>query len=167
MKALIVSVAAAQSMPAQHEHGTPDLVQVKQPAGPPGLTADEVALTAILTNLIIPRSDTPGAADAGVPLILDAVAGKNSAFQRQWKAGLQWLNKGRDFRALTEEQQVAILQKASAEPSSVGGKFFQLAKDSTIDAYYSTRIGLMTELGWHGNTFLTEFKGCTHPEHQV
>jgi hypothetical protein len=126
-----------------------------------------VALTAVFTNLIIPRSDTPGAADVGVPLILDSVAGKSPAFQKQWKAGLQWLNQGRDFRSLPEQQQVEILKAASTEPSSAGGKFFQLAKDVTIDAYYSTREGLTAELGWHGNTFLKEFKGCTHPEHQV
>ena len=42
----------------------------------------------------------------------------------------------------------------------------RLLKGATVDAYYSTREGLNTELGWNGNTFLTEFKGCTHKEHQ-
>jgi hypothetical protein len=41
-----------------------------------------------------------------------------------------------------------------------------MMKDMTIDRYYSSREGLSQELGWHGNTYLTEFKGCTHPEHQ-
>jgi hypothetical protein len=77
------------------------------------------------------------------------------------------LNEGRNFLSLTPDQQVAILTPVSVETSSPGGKFFKLAKDVTIDAYYSTREGLLTELGWHGNTFLKEFKGCTHPEHQV
>ena len=167
LKALIVAAAASQAVYAQHEHGAPDLVQVKKAAKPVAFSADEFALTAVLVDLIIPRSDTPGASDAGVPLILDAVATKNAAFKKQWLAGLQWLNEGRTFRTLTQEQQVAILTPVSIESSSAGGKFFKLAKDSTIDAYYSTREGLVAELGWHGNTFLKEFKGCTHPEHQV
>ena len=162
-----MAVAAAQSAFGQHEHGAADLVQVKKPAAPIAFSADELALTAILTDLIIPRSDTPGASDAGVPLILDAVAVKNAEFKKQWLAGLRWLNKDRDFRSLSQQEQVAILTPVSMETSSTGGKFFKLAKDVTIDAYYSTREGLLTELGWHGNTFLKEFKGCTHPEHQV
>lgn len=159
LKALIVAAAAAHSAQAQHEHGTTTIGEVKKPEKPAAFTGEQFALTAVLTDLIIPRSDTPGASDAGVPLILDAVAAKNAAFKKQWLAGLQWLNQGRDFTLLTHDQQVAIL--------TPGGKFFKLAKDATIDAYYSTREGLMTELGWNANTFLTEFKGCTHPEHQA
>jgi hypothetical protein len=41
-----------------------------------------------------------------------------------------------------------------------------LIKDLTIDGYYSSLEGLVGELGWKGNTYLPEFKGCTHPEHQ-
>jgi hypothetical protein len=167
LKALIVAAAASQAAFAQHEHGPADLVQVKKPAKPLAFSADELALTAVLTDLIIPRSDTPGASDAGVPMILDAVAAKDAVFKKQWLAGLRWLNEGRNFTSLSQEQQVAILTRASVETSSPGGKFFKLAKNATIDAYYSTREGLITELGWHGNTFLKEFKGCTHPEHQA
>ena len=39
--------------------------------------------------------------------------------------------------------------------------------DSTIDHYYATREGLQQELGWNANTYLTEFKGCTHEEHKA
>ena len=166
-KTLIVAAAASRAVYAQHEHGAADLVQLNKAAKPVAFTAEELALTAVLVDLIIPRSDTPGAWDAGVPLILDAVAAKNAAFKKQWLGGLRWLNDGRDFRSLTPEQQIAILTSVSLETASAGGKFFKLAKDSTIDAYYSTREGLVAELGWHGNTFLNEFKGCTHPEHQV
>ena len=41
-----------------------------------------------------------------------------------------------------------------------------MMKGLTVDGYYTSQAGLTQELGWHGNTFLTEFKGCTHPEHQ-
>jgi hypothetical protein len=54
----------------------------------------------------------------------------------------------------------------SLEADSSLGKFFAMAKDMTIDAYYKTEAGLRTELGWHGNTYLPSFPGCTHPEHK-
>jgi hypothetical protein len=55
----------------------------------------------------------------------------------------------------------------SLQPDSPSGKFFAMVKDMTVDAYYKTEAGLKTELGWHGNTFLPEFVGCDHPEHQA
>ncbi len=42
---------------------------------------------------------------------------------------------------------------------------FKLLKDMTVDYYYSTEAGLVTELGYKGNTYLSDFPGCTHPEH--
>jgi len=47
-----------------------------------------------------------------------------------------------------------------------GPQFFAVLKGAAVDAYYSTREGLNMELGWNANTFLPEFKGCTHKEHQ-
>ena len=62
---------------------------------------------------------------------------------------------------------IYLRQSAGNAPESDAGRFFRLLKDLTIDGYYSSRAGLVEELGWHGNTFLSEFKGCTHPEHQL
>jgi hypothetical protein len=73
---------------------------------------------------------------------------------------------GQEFVALTEQQQIAVLTPMSLEADSSLGKFFAMAKDMTIDAYYKTEAGLRTELGWHGNTYLPSFPGCTHPEHK-
>jgi hypothetical protein len=67
---------------------------------------------------------------------------------------------------LTPQQQIAVLTPLSLDSGSSLGKFFKMVKDMTVDAYYKTEAGLKTELGWHGNTYLPEFKGCTHPEHQ-
>jgi hypothetical protein len=38
-------------------------------------------------------------------------------------------------------------------------------KELTIEGYYRSEAGMFEELGFAGNTFLTEFDGCTHPEH--
>jgi hypothetical protein len=43
-------------------------------------------------------------------------------------------------------------------------KFFRLFKNLTADGYYTSRVGLVDELGYKGNTALAEFPSCTVPE---
>ena len=87
------------------------------------------------------------------------------------RAGISDLNAlasdsyGKEFTALSEEQQIALLTPLSLDPDSPLGRFFALVKDMTIDAHYKTEAGLKTKLGWHGNTYLASFPGCDHPEH--
>ncbi len=130
------------------------------------LTAAELAGLAALADAIIPRTDTPGAADAGVPAVIDRRLAANPQLAERFRAGMQALDTDAQsrfhtaFAALTSAQQVELLTPRQQDP------FFRMVKDMTIDGYYSSQPGLSQELGWHGNTFLTEFKGCTHPEHQ-
>ena len=44
-------------------------------------------------------------------------------------------------------------------------RFFRLMKNLTADGYYTSRVGLIDELGYTGNTFLPSFPTCTVPEH--
>ena len=43
-------------------------------------------------------------------------------------------------------------------------RFFRLIKNLTADGYYTSRAGLIDELGYRGNTFLASFPQCTVPE---
>jgi hypothetical protein len=128
----------------------------------------ELETVGVLTDLIIPRTETAGASDAGVHRIIDSIVSKSGPLAKSWREGLAWADaearrEGSEaFAKLAPAKQIAVLQRAE----KAGTAFFMLLKDSTIDAYYSTREGLVTELGWNANTFLREFKGCTHPEHQ-
>jgi hypothetical protein len=47
-----------------------------------------------------------------------------------------------------------------------GFAFYQRVKEMTVEGFYTSKIGLVDVLGYRGRTFLTEFPGCTHPEHQ-
>ena len=153
-----------------HMHTGP-AVTVPLPSEPTFFQPAEFKTLEELTERIIPRSDTPGAKDAGVPLLIDKALIAAPAKAPPFRAGLADLNAlansnfGNDFAALSEEQQIAVLTPISLELDTPLGKFFTLAKNMTIDAYYKTEAGLKTELGWHGNTFLTSFPGCDHPEH--
>jgi gluconate 2-dehydrogenase subunit 3-like protein len=119
-----------------------------------------------LVDLIIPRTDTPGAIDAHVPFRIDKQVGATPKLQEQFRQGLDHLSAeaqkrgGTDFLSLTEDQQIKILQDMSE-----GGEFFTTAKNLTIEWYYRSEQGLVQELGYKGNTFRPSFPGCTHPEH--
>ena len=133
---------------------------------PPFLTALELASLKALVDAIIPRTDTPGASDAGVPATIDLRLAASPQLAERFRGGMKALEAnahsrfGAAFSALTPQQQVELL-KAREE-----GPFFRMVKDMTVEGYYASKEGLAQELGWHGNTFLPEFKGCTHPEHQ-
>jgi hypothetical protein len=135
-------------------------------AEPAFLSVPELAFLAAFADAIIPRTDTPGASDAGVPATIDRRLGANPQLAERFRDGRKALDEaaqaqfGGAFAALTGAQQTALLEPRQDDA------FFRLMKGMTVDAYYTSREGLAGELGWHGNTFLPEFKGCTHPEHQ-
>jgi hypothetical protein len=140
---LLRTIVAATALPAaaQHEHPdttAPAAYTVKV------LSPDEMKKVAQLVDLIIPRTDTPGAVDAHVPEFIDRKLSLDPVLKERFLAGLG----------------------AFDGPLNEQNPFCKLLKDLTIDGYYTSKEGLTQELGWHGNTFLTEFKGCTHPEHQ-
>jgi gluconate 2-dehydrogenase gamma chain len=43
-------------------------------------------------------------------------------------------------------------------------RFFRLVKNLTADGYYTSRVGLLEELGYAGNTALARFPACSVPE---
>jgi hypothetical protein len=167
---LLKTAAAAVALPAaraQHQHADAGLVQLAKPYKPKVLKPAQMEWVAKLVDLIIPRSETPGASDAGVPAYIDRTLSRNARTKTRFLEGMTQLDAaaqqkyGAPFPALSVERQTEMLTSISSE------KFFKLAKDLTVDGYYTSKPGLTIELGWNANTFLSEFKGCTHPEHQA
>jgi hypothetical protein len=76
---------------------------------------------------------------------------------------------------LLEGQQVEILkalhEDAERERDGKRGKvsddagFFQSIKNLTADGYYTSRVGLLQELGYNGNAVLSAFREFAIPEH--
>ena len=123
---------------------------------------DFKTLTA-LVELIIPTTDTPGAAAAGADRYIDEEAVMRPEARNALQAGLGLLHEA-GFEAMDERARARLLTEWS-EAGGEKGAFFKTLKDMTIDGYYSSEIGLVHELGYKGNTFLAEFPGCRHPEH--
>lgn len=160
-KTLQTLAATAVALPilGQHQHEASTTGKLP-PYQAKIFSADDLALMAALTGIIIPATDTPGAAEAGVPLLIDGSASRNEGLAQAWKNALAW------FRTQGSDH-AATIARIAKEQGTEGARVFKLLKDTTIDHYYATQIGLQKELGWNANTYLAEFKGCTHPEHQA
>ncbi|HKQ73468.1 MAG TPA: gluconate 2-dehydrogenase subunit 3 family protein [Blastocatellia bacterium] len=139
--------------------------------------ADQMALIATISELIIPTDDhSPGAIAAEVPQFIDLMISEAPAeTKKTWTDGLAAMDKmsqdknSATFNKATKDQQIAMLTEISkneAKPQTQEERFFRAIKNITIDGYYTSEIGIKQELKYKGNTYLKEFTGCTHPEHQ-
>jgi len=187
IKGIAVGLGTAGSLPilqgnglAQgHQHGQHGAAKAPESkaAAPKFFTGPQLALIATISELIIPTDDhSPGAIAAEVPVFTDLMVSESSAEAKKlWTDGLasiDALSRTRHSVAFNEakpEQQVLILTEISRnemKPQTLEERFFKAIKNMTIDGYYTSKIGIHQELQYKGNTYLKEFKGCTHPEHQ-
>jgi len=131
-----------------------------------------------MTERIIPADDSsPGAKAAGVSEYIDLIVSESPESTRNaWRDGLAAVDKkskdmfGKAFADATVDQQVGLLQEISKNekaPSTPEERFFRTVKNATIDGYYTSKIGIHQELKYKGKSYLKEFVGCTHPEHQA
>jgi gluconate 2-dehydrogenase gamma chain len=126
-----------------------------------------------LCQTIIPPDDgSGGAIEAGAPEFIDLITSENDAYQLKLGGGLMWLDEtctdrySKPYLDCTPELQKEILdliayrRNAQADPSlSPGIEFFSFLRNMTADGFFTSKIGI-EYLGYIGNTFLTEFKGC-------
>ena len=143
---------------------------------------DEFRTVEVLTELIIPTDDTPGAKEAQVARYIDFVVSAAAEFrpslQGEWTQGLQLLDRlSRNkyqgpFYEISAAHQEALLVAMSLPERERGAShpgfgFYSLVKDMTVEGFYTSRVGLIDVLGYKGLAILSEFQGCTHPEHQM
>ena len=103
----------------------------------------------ILTDLIIPATDTPGAKAANVNRFIDLFLTDGDPAQRdRFVQGMGWLDNfaaeshGKPFRSCTTEQQTSLLgQLADGTAPDVVVEFFEQVKSLTSRIYYATQIG--------------------------
>src|SRR5215510_10807694 len=171
-------LGSAQEM-ASHDHAH-HTAQATAPAKAQPLkffTEDENRTVIEMSERIIPEdSHSPGAKAAKVNEYLDLVISESPEVTKQnWREGLAAINKmsrdkfGKTFADASADQQVQLLTELSKNernPSTVEERFFRTIKYGTIDGYYTSEIGIHKELQYKGNSYLKEFTGCTHPEHQ-
>lgn len=134
-------------------------------------TRDEFKLVDELAELIIPTDDhSPGARAAEVAAYIDARL--TESFEEEpkslWRAGLKIIDSlsqemhGSAFLQASPEQRVALLTRISQNemnPQKPEELFFRELKSRTAHAYYTSKIGIHTEMEYKGNSYLREFVG--------
>jgi gluconate 2-dehydrogenase gamma chain len=169
---------SADTLYGQHVHREEPVTIT--PAGPYRsriFAAPAFAVICRVADLIIPATDTPGALAAGVPRYIDEVVAANPEHKQRFLAGVEALDSaarkqfGKKFLELEEARQIAILGPLCEavdqdRVKTAAQRFFRLMKSMTADGYYTSRLGLVGELGYKGNTVLAAFPECNHPEHR-
>jgi hypothetical protein len=140
---------------------------------PKFFSAEEFQWLDSFTAILLPSDETPGAREARVVPFIDFVVNAAAEFapetQEHWRAAMLWLRIS-NFGHLSSQDQLALITAAAApefDHSLIHPAFpsYQLIKEMTVRAFYTSRIGLIDVLEYQGIAYLTEFPACTHPEH--
>ncbi|MDD9894748.1 MAG: gluconate 2-dehydrogenase subunit 3 family protein [Gammaproteobacteria bacterium] len=116
---------------------------------------EELQLLSRISDLIIPRTDTPGALDVNVPGFLDGLMAEwaNAETQRNQHRSLRELGMqlGRDFAEVddsTAENRLASLDAAAFDgrPSQYSG--YRSWKGLITQAYFASEEGRLQEQQW-------------------
>ena len=134
-------------------------------------TPEEFAVVDELTELIIPADDhSLGARAAQVATYVDFRL--SESFEEEpktlWRDGLKLVERlsqemhGKSFLQSSPEQRIALLTRISQnemKPQKPEEVFFKELKTRTARAYYTSKIGIRTEMEYKGNSYLKDFAG--------
>lgn len=124
------------------------------------LDAGQLRTAGALAERILPRTDTPGALDAGVDRYIDAMLADffSPADRDIYTTGLARLDEragarhGKPFAGCAPEQQDALVEEldrlafAGDPPTDPDARFFRFQKELTIAGFYTSRAGATEEL---------------------
>lgn len=165
----LTAAAAPAALPGQQKPASPAPASPQAAWKPLLFDAHQNDTVIVLSELMIPATDTPGAKAAKVNVWMDKLLNDGPVEQRNaFLEGLNWLDgyclrqHRKPFKELTEGQQTAILttlDTTTDEALAPGRRFFRQAKALTSRIYYATEIGTK-ELNKGGRVPSTF--GCTH-----
>lgn len=132
--------------------------QAQNPLHPAAaMTASQRQLVADVCETLLPRTDTPGARDLGLPqyvlkMLRDCTPVKE---QQVFVAGLGQLDaaaqrqQGRSFGASTPPQRLALLQRLDQQPAGFSNElvgFYRIVRQLTIDGYTNSKYFMTKEV---------------------
>ena len=186
LKVIAVGVGTASALPILENRvlGQHPEMQMGQAAAAPVPAVEgarffdphEMETIATISDLIIPTDEhSPGARAAGVSGFIDLMVNESpNEIKALWRRGLAAVDRMSElqfsaaFNRASQEQQISLLKTISRNerrPKTIEERFFVAIKSMTVDAYYTSPIGIHQDLQYKGNAILKEFVGCTHPEH--
>lgn len=132
------------------------------------LNVDEMALVSALAQTIIPKTDTAGAIEVGVPDTIQGLASEwgDDNFRKYTRSGLSMLDKhfrsvgGQAFAAQSDQQRESLLSKYDADvfADKIKDDFYRNFKSTVATAYYMSEPGATEELIYEAVP--GEWKGC-------
>ncbi len=139
---------------------------------PKFFTAEEGSTLEAIVERIIPRTDTPGAKDAGVHTFIDQMMAEfyQEKEKTAFREGLRKVDAdaksayGKSFVALTPEQQDELLTKYDAEAYDPGRKkddpqhFFKNMKELTVLGFCTSEAGATEFLRYEASP--GAYRGC-------
>jgi hypothetical protein len=155
LKTLIVSVGGTSLLSACGGQVT---LGALAPGAPPRFYSErEMALLSRVSDLLLPRTDTPGALDVHVPALLDQLMAEwaNSRTQAAHRATLAALDSrlrthtGGDF--LSASDTVALEALATVDEAAFTGEpieGYRSLKGLITQAYFATEAGALEERQW-------------------
>ncbi len=154
---------------------TPDTALTAKDWKPKFFDAHQNETVEVLSDLIIPDTDTPGARAAQVNRFIDLFLSASDAdFQKQYLQALSWLDGyclkkyANPFARVDRGQQTEILtlltHKSDDPQIARDAEQFGIIKNSIVYSYYSSEIGSVQELKYDTNPFHADFPGCPNPE---
>ncbi len=145
------SIALAQLGPVAHA------MAVAEQSGPRFLSPDQLSVLNRAVDIIIPRTDTPGAAAAGVHYFIDSMLADwaNDESRERMSSAIADIDAksqdthGKRFVELDNDQQSVLLEAMDNEiyalPDDADVPFGML-KWATIFGYYTSEVGASVEL---------------------
>jgi Gluconate 2-dehydrogenase subunit 3 len=123
---------------------------------------EENRLVDQLMEMIIPADDhSPGAHAAQVSLFADwMIATGDDATKGRWREGVRLMQE--EAARTSPEEALAKAAAHEDQPSTALERFFVELKRMTVNGYYTSAIGIHQDLQYVGNTYLSEFPGCTN-----
>ncbi len=163
-----LKVLGQNPAPAAHQHAATQKAASRGAAYKPAFfNAHEYATVGAVAERIIPTDETPGSREAQVAEFIDRMVNAQPDLHEVYRGGIAWLDaqEKTPFVKLAAKRQDEILRALSdSKENDAPARFFKSVRGLTIDGFYTSKVGLK-ELGYTGNSYLLEFKGCTHPEH--
>jgi len=132
---------------------------------PTYLDVDKSLMVGDIAELIIPKTDTPGAKEAKVDRFIDAMLGAwKPADREKFIIGLDGFNTKsekqfkRSFTKCTPEQQTQIMDVMVQESKGKGDHIFRSVRELTVLGYCSSEEGATTLLTY--DPVPGPYKGC-------
>jgi gluconate 2-dehydrogenase gamma chain len=110
------------------------------------LTTTQLAITSAIADRILPRTNTPGARDVGVPAYIDMLYGEfmSPTERERFTAGLTMVNetatklRGTPFTSLATVDQDEVLREVARASEGQPNSFFLQIRSATILGYFTS-----------------------------